>query len=103
MGGGLGIGSILSLVGTFASMMMSPSAPSAPAPAAPPPPPAPAPLPPPVEAPAIENNIGGEDQVNVESAKLQAAQRRRSEQQKQLTVLNSTSSGNSNGKSLLGE
>ncbi len=102
MGASMGLGSILSLVGTFASMMMQPSQPSAPAPVQAPPPPAPAPLPAPVVAPKEESNIPADTQVNAETAKAQAAQRRRAEQQKQLTVLNQDTGGTP-GKSLLGE
>lgn len=102
MGGGIGLGSILSLVGTFAGMMNQPSAPSAPAAAAPPPPPAPAPVPAAPEAPKEESNIAADTAINTDLAKAQAAQRRRAEQQKSLTVLN-TSGSSTSGKSLLGE
>ena len=102
MGGSLGLGSILSIVGTVAGMMNRPQAPSAPAPAAAPAPPAAAPLPPEVEAPKLESNIAGDTAINTELAKSQAAQRRRQEQQKSLTVLNQTTDSGQ-PKTLLGE
>ncbi len=104
MGGAIGLGSILSIVGSLAGAMMTPSAPSAPAPVQPPPPPAPAPLPPPPAAPpGIDKTIDTNTQINSEIGKTQAAARRRAEQQKQLTVLNSDGSNAGNANNLTGE
>jgi len=104
MGGAIGLGSILSIVGSLAGALMSPSAPSAPAPIQPPPPPAPAPLPPPPAAPpGIDKTIDTGTQINSEVGKSQAAARRRAEQQKQLTVLNAPSNNSGNGTNLTGE